>query len=308
MIVSAVAKKSQTHLHQFLAGKTGSVVSGSRRAETISKLRQRTLSIVSSVPECSLPETGSILEETFLEDTNAKWCDKLTLADPKSAFTSNHGNRYVHQSKETLFNHLEKSCDDRGNFYYSLSLASTQNDFTNPVFLNLLDERMKRQLKQVSYRNDPKQSQVLQDKKEKYSLRDSYDLPRNLHDATQSDDQRAIVITEKKMPFRIVSVNSAWETLCGYTAAECNGQTLSCIQGPDTNTASITALMAQLLRGEKAGTILTNYKKDGSKFRNHLSVGPLEDHHGNTTHFVGVLKEIQDSNDLTNHMGKKANA
>ena len=197
------------------------------------------------------------------------------------------------------------SCDDTNNLYYSLSLASDQNDFENTTFLDLLDDRMKSQLEQVSSRNFPKQSQGIED-----NVNDSIlqYLPRNFDEATKGDDPRAIVVTEMSIPFRIVTVNSAWETLCGYAADECHGQTLSLLQGSETNTSSITALMSQLLRGETAGTILTNYKKDGSKFRNYLNVGPLEDDHGNTTHFVGVLREIQDSNDLTNHMGKKANA
>jgi PAS domain S-box-containing protein len=102
-------------------------------------------------------------------------------------------------------------------------------------------------------------------------------------------------VTDKDMPFSIVEVNQAWEGLCGYGYAESHGKSLgTLLQGPETNMASVTAMMSQLLRGEEAGTVITNYTKDGRRFRNRLRVGPLVNDAGETTHFVGVLQEIQD--------------
>merc|ERR1711862_930922 len=82
---------------------------------------------------------------------------------------------------------------------------------------------------------------------------------------------------------------------------ECYGKTLSMIQGIETDETAITALMNQLVgRGETAGIVLTNYKKDGKKFRNRLTVGPLYDdidgrNSHKITHLIGILQEISDS-------------
>lgn len=120
---------------------------------------------------------------------------------------------------------------------------------------------------------------------------DSKPLPRTLEDALRPSN-RALVITETAMPFKIVDVNQAWEGLCGYSAVECQGRTLgSLLRGPETDQSAVTALVSRLLGGEEAGTVLTNYKKDGSKFRNHLRVGPLFQD-GEISHFVGVLQEM----------------
>lgn len=117
-------------------------------------------------------------------------------------------------------------------------------------------------------------------------------LPKTLKEALEPSLQ-ARVITELCTPFRITSVNSAWEELCGYSRSECEGESLSMIQGPETDQSAVTAMLNQLMKGEECGLVLTNYKKDGSTFRNRLRVAPLiDDVSGMITHFVGVLRDV----------------
>ena len=120
-------------------------------------------------------------------------------------------------------------------------------------------------------------------------------LPRTLQDACRPT-RRAVVITEATAPFRVFDVNHAWEELCGYTFVESVGKTLgSLLAGPETDSVAATALITQLMRGEQeAGTTLTNYTKNGRRFRNRIRVGPLEDESRHVTHFVGVLQEVRD--------------
>lgn len=126
-------------------------------------------------------------------------------------------------------------------------------------------------------------------------------LPHDLAEASFANDQRAIVVTEASVPFRITHVNDSWEHLCGFTQDESRGQTLGCLQGPETNNSAVTALMSRLLNGEKeVGTLLTNYTKSGRMFHNRLRVGPLKDHSGAVTHYVGVLCEV---NEKGEHFG-----
>ena len=296
MIVSKVVNK-HGYLANFQFYRAAKAVSSKislQRSMTSSKLG------VSSHHLSKEVEKTSEIKLAPYTHSRERWSDKLTLAEPKSPFTSHFDIRggTEEQSKEKYMQFLEESCDERGHVSYSLALASTDDSFNDPVFLDLLDERMKSQLEVCSRHDVINVSSFKPDLNHNPSniesdlIREDYnDLPINYSEATRRHDNRAIVVTEMKIPFRIVQVNDAWESLCGYSASECVGQTLSCIQGPDTDKGSLTALMAQLLKGEKAGTTVTNYKKDGSKFRNHLSVGPLKDQNGITTHFVGVLRE-----------------
>jgi len=122
---------------------------------------------------------------------------------------------------------------------------------------------------------------------------DERPLPRTLADALLPSS-RAIVITETTRPFRVFDVNKAWEGLCGYTFLESKGRNLGdLLKGPETDPLAVTALVSQLLRGEDATTVLTNYTKSGRTFRNRLHVGPLYNEAGEISNFVGVLQEIK---------------
>lgn len=122
---------------------------------------------------------------------------------------------------------------------------------------------------------------------------DERPLPRTLEDALRPTS-RAIVITEVTRPFRVCDVNKAWENLCGYSYVESQGKSLGeLLKGPETDPLAVTSLISQLLRGEDATTVLTNYTKSGRKFRNRLHVGPLYDENGQVSNFVGVLQEVR---------------
>ena len=122
------------------------------------------------------------------------------------------------------------------------------------------------------------------------------DLPKTFNQRKIDSSPGAIVVTEKVAPFRIVSVNPAWEQLCGFTHEESVGKTLSILQGPETDRAAITSMLSQMLKGEEVGMELMNYDKSGRKFKNRLKLGSLRSEETNEiTHFVGLLKEIEDS-------------
>lgn len=123
-------------------------------------------------------------------------------------------------------------------------------------------------------------------------------LPKTVNDIDSSNlnrDVRAIVVTETTTPFRVTEVNTSWENLCGYLRAECKGRSIgSLLDGPETDKMAATALISNLLQGEEAAVILTNYTKSGRKFKNYIRVGPVVDEMGKTIKFVGVLREVEE--------------
>lgn len=200
------------------------------------------------------------------------WATSLSFASPESDFTAE-------KTRNNLVDHMAQNEQDLSRLVHSLSFAQAESDFTSLLFT----EDMKEQLANVVIKEEVKEFAP---------------LPTTLYDALQASDE-ARVITEVAPPFRISNINEAWEHLCGYRKDECYGETLGMLQGPETDKSAITALMNQLGRGETAGVILTNYKKDGRKFRNRLTVGPLYgDVDGKNTdqitHLIGIVQEIQD--------------
>jgi PAS domain S-box-containing protein len=122
-------------------------------------------------------------------------------------------------------------------------------------------------------------------------------LPTTFEDAIRPCKNRAIIITETTKPYRVVDVNRCWMELCGYTYVEAVGKTIgSLLHGPRTNSQAATTLIHHLLHGENdVGTILVNYKKDGTPFVNRIRVGPIYNPTISTTqptHFVGVLQQL----------------
>ncbi len=167
------------------------------------------------------------------------------------------------------------------------ALANSYSSF--PTLTRALNKREQEQLRISN-------GQLMKTKLTTYpeQRRQHHPLPRTLEDALRPSSQ-AIVITENKMPFRVYNVNEAWEGLCGFTYVESKGKSLGqLLGGKETDACAVTALIHQLfVHGEEATTVLTNYTKDGRKFRNRLSVGPLYDEETNeVSHFVGVLKEV----------------
>lgn len=259
-----------------------------------------------------------------------KWTNSLSFASPESDFIGAE-ELPIYHVKEEYIDHLQRNENLRSNMAYSMSFATTESDFSNPEFLSLLNDRMKEQLDNVSktnYRNkvdhagDTFEETIVPESSSTHLSRDlgtsfvsdlnstvnigttssfpdkwksmsiGEDIPQSIQEAFTSNDSRAIVVTDANIPFRIVHVNDSWEKLCGYSLEECKGSTLECIQGPETDKSAITALMSQLMNGEEAGTVLTNYNKEGKRFHNRLKVGPLRNDSGDITHFVGVLREV----------------
>ncbi len=261
----------------------------------------------------------TVVNGTETLDNGQSWSRSISFTSPEADFTSQVSveDAEALKNKKAFMDHVQKNEELRNDMTYSLAQASSGNDFINPIFVDLLDHRMKHQLensteplkknvvlsghvnpREVGNLNNDHQTggHVQKDHDSRHFHRRIFEgpIPRTLQEASSPDDSRAIVITEAAMPFRIVSVNTSWENLCGFSQNECKGKTLRILQGEETDKYATTALMSQLLKGEEAGILLTNYTKEGRKFHNRLRAGPLRNNDGKVTHFVAVLKEVNE--------------
>jgi PAS domain S-box-containing protein len=135
-------------------------------------------------------------------------------------------------------------------------------------------------------------------------------LPSSLHDIqmefgiSSHHSNKAIAITETNPPFKIIDVNKAWVDLCGYSRKHAIGSTLKLLQGPETNVQAANKLVSCLLAKKETAesgeyeTVLTNYRSDGRKFRNHIRVGLVRDDDGKVVNFVGVFKRLDDDDEM----------
>ena len=101
-----------------------------------------------------------------------------------------------------------------------------------------------------------------------------------------------IAAAEKDLP--ICYVNPAFERITGYSAEEAIGRNCRFLQGTDTAQPQMETIREALSQGQSCTVELRNYRKNGTMFWNSVSIAPVLDEAGRTTHFIGVQKDITD--------------
>ena len=101
-----------------------------------------------------------------------------------------------------------------------------------------------------------------------------------------------IAAAEKDLPIRYV--NPAFERITGYSAVEAIGRNCRFLQGTDTAQPQMKTIREALSQGKSCTVELRNYRKDGTMFWNSISIAPVVDEAGRTTHFIGVQNDITD--------------
>ncbi|MEJ2741932.1 MAG: ATP-binding protein, partial [Gammaproteobacteria bacterium] len=90
----------------------------------------------------------------------------------------------------------------------------------------------------------------------------------------------------------IVYASKASKEMCGYEPEELIGQTPSILQGKKTDRTQLDALKNALKKQEPFIPELINYAKDGREYWTNLSIVPVKDAQGNTTHFAAIKHDV----------------
>lgn len=88
----------------------------------------------------------------------------------------------------------------------------------------------------------------------------------------------------------IIYANQGFEKMTGFPATEIIGKNCNFLQGTETDPGTLEYLRKKLNEREACVVTLLNYKKDGQKFWNRLSIYPISV--GPKNYFVGVQNDI----------------
>merc|ERR1711881_780233 len=77
----------------------------------------------------------------------------------------------------------------------------------------------------------------------------------------------------------------------GYTQQEAIGKNCRMLQGPLTEPRALSQLITAIRKHELCSVTITNVRKDGSAFPNHLSLHPVFDSTGVYRYNVAVLTD-----------------
>jgi PAS domain S-box-containing protein len=90
----------------------------------------------------------------------------------------------------------------------------------------------------------------------------------------------------------MIFVNAAFCKVTGYTKEESVGRNCRFLQGPDTEPEAVATIRSTLSKGQDCHVKITNYRKNGEKFQNLLSMKPVFDAYGVYRYVIGVQFEV----------------
>ena len=112
--------------------------------------------------------------------------------------------------------------------------------------------------------------------------------------------QVAMVVTNPHLKDNpIVYVNQAFTRSTGYARSATIGRNCRFLQGSDTNKVDVDRLRAGIEDEDSVTVDILNYRANGEPFMNRLIVAPVKDDAGDTQYFVGVQKELRQSEHST---------
>ena len=136
----------------------------------------------------------------------------------------------------------------------------------------------------------------------KESKRDkSFPTIPNTIQTCQRPYEEPMIVFIAQPPYTIVQVNRLWENMSGYSANEVIGKTSPRIlQGKETNLNNIQEVKMALRLRRSCQVSLLNYRKNGTKFENFISLHPLSTdskitHYLELSHYVNLLEEEEDN-------------
>ncbi|RZR89717.1 hypothetical protein BHM03_00017501 [Ensete ventricosum] len=121
-----------------------------------------------------------------------------------------------------------------------------------------------------------------------YSLESA--IPRvsqELKDALSTLQQTFVVSDATRPDCPIMYASTGFFSMTGYSAKEIIGRNCRFLQGPDTDKLEIAKIREAVRTGKSYCGRLLNYKKDGTKFWNLLTVTPIRDANGNIVKYIG---------------------
>jgi len=129
---------------------------------------------------------------------------------------------------------------------------------------------------------------------------DRKELEAQLERKSRAIDQAPIGITLSD-PFGednpLVYANAAFEALTGYEFEEVDGRNCRFLQGERTDPEVVAAMRDAIAAEESITVDVWNYRKDGTEFRNRVTISPIEDGDGDVTQFVGFQQRLPEATD-----------
>ncbi|WP_152040255.1 hybrid sensor histidine kinase/response regulator [Salinigranum salinum] len=125
---------------------------------------------------------------------------------------------------------------------------------------------------------------------------------------TRAMDAAAIglVLTDPTQPDNpLVYVNEGYQEMTGYDAEEVLGKNPRHLQGPETEEEPNERMREAVENAEPCAVEITNYRKDGTPFVNHVEITPIFDDEGDLVHFLGSQVDVTERHERERALARK---
>ena len=90
-------------------------------------------------------------------------------------------------------------------------------------------------------------------------------------------------------------INTAFERLAGFSAAELVDRNCRLLQGPDTDQAAVARIRAAIAAGQECKELLLNYRGPGRQpWWNEIHLSPVTNANGRVVQYIGVQNDVSD--------------
>ena len=111
--------------------------------------------------------------------------------------------------------------------------------------------------------------------------------------AAVSQSPAGVMVAEAAAEGHLITyINPAFTDITGYSFEEVHGRDWTLLKGPETSQETCNQVNEALRQRRSIHTEIINYRKDGTKFWDDLSISPVLDEQGQLRYFVGVLTDI----------------
>nr|AML78658.1 putative LOV domain-containing protein [Ilex paraguariensis] len=117
-------------------------------------------------------------------------------------------------------------------------------------------------------------------------------VSQDLKDALAMLQQTFVVSDATKPDCPIMYASSGFFSMTGYSTKEVIGRNCRFLQGPETDQNEVEKIRSAVRTGNSYCGRLLNYKKDGTRFWNLLTISPIKDDNGRAIKFIGMQVEV----------------
>jgi two-component system, sensor histidine kinase len=105
--------------------------------------------------------------------------------------------------------------------------------------------------------------------------------------------RNGVVITDPTLPDNpIIYTNPAFTEISGYSADEILGHNCRFLQGKESAQPELDELRKAIKEERSITVVLRNFKKNGDRFFNELTISPVRNDEGQLVSFVGIQNDI----------------